>query len=156
MTDEMHTEASQPATKGDLSVLHVEVGQLKGDVEHLKDDVSLLKDDVGHLKNDVSLLKTDVGLLKDEFRAFRSEFGSFRIEIREMFRPVMITLAHHTAELADIRGYVKDKLVTREEFHSRMDGFAGRVDDSDYSSAKNRVRLDEHEKRISALESRRA
>ncbi len=79
-----------------------------------------------------------------------------RDEMRELLRPINITLAHHTAELADIRGYIKAKMVTREEFHSRMDGFAGRVDDFDYSSAKNRSRLDEHEKRISALEEKRA
>lgn len=106
MTDEMHTEANQPATKG---------------------DIALLKGDISQLKN----------------------------EIREMLRPAFITLAHHTAELADIRGYMKDKMVTRDEFHSRMDGFAGRVDDFDYSAAKNRSRIDEHEKRISALEAKR-
>jgi len=37
-----------------------------------------------------------------------------------------------------------------------MDGFAGRVYDLDYSSAKNRARIDEHEKRISALETKHA
>lgn len=43
--------------------------------------------------------------------------------------PITITLAHHTAELADIRGHIKDKMVTREEFHARMDGFSGRTQD---------------------------
>lgn len=93
--------------------------------------------------------KADIGLLRDEFK-------SFRTEMREMFRPVLLTLEHHTAELADIRGYLKDKVVTRDEFHSRMDGFTGRVEDFDYSSAKNRVRIDEHERRISALETKHA
>ena len=46
-------------------------------------------------------------------------------------------------------------MVTRDEFHSRMDAFSGRVYDQDYSTAKNRVRLDEHEKRIAALEAKR-
>jgi hypothetical protein len=72
---------------------------------------------------------------KAEFRASQAEFRSsqreFRDELRSEFRALAITLAHHTAELADIRGYMKDKLVTRDEFHSRMD---------------------EHERRISALE----
>ncbi len=35
-----------------------------------------------------------------------------------------------------------------------MDGFTGRVVDSDYSTAKNRERLDDHAKRIKALEDR--
>ncbi|OGR91694.1 MAG: hypothetical protein A2V88_03715 [Elusimicrobia bacterium RBG_16_66_12] len=145
----MRPDTHEPATKGDL-------GLLKG-------DISLLKDDVGSLKGDVSSLK-------DEFMAFRAEMRDmFRpvlltlehhtaelADIRETFRPIHIALAHHTAELADIRGYLKDKMVTRDEFHSRMDGFTGRVDDFDYSSAKNRARLDEHEKRISALETKHA
>lgn len=61
-----------------------------------------------------------------------------RNDMREMLRPITLTLAHHTAELADIRGHIKDKMVTREEFHSRMDGFTGKVQDFEYSSAKNR------------------
>ena len=79
-----------------------------------------------------------------------------RDDIREMLRPITITLAHHTAELADIRGHIKDKMVTREEFHSRMDGFTGRVDDFDYSAAKNRARLDDHSRRIKVLEEKSA
>lgn len=84
----------------------------------------------------------------------KAEFAAFRTELREMFRPIGVTLANHTAELADIRGHIKDKMVTRDEFHSRMDGFAGRVKDFDYSSAKNLTRLDDHERRIDALEKR--
>ena len=131
MTDEMHTEANQPATKGDMT---------------------LMKGDMSLLKSDVTLLKDDLGLLRGEFKVFRVEM---REMLQEMLRPIFITLANHTAELADIRGYMRDKLVTRDEFHSRMDGFTGRVDDFDYSSAKNRDRLDQHEKRISALEAKR-
>ena len=55
-------------------------------------------------------------------------------------------------ELRVVRGHIKDKMVTRDEFLSRMDGFTGRVDDSDYSSAKNSARLNDHAKSISALE----
>jgi len=75
-------------------------------------------------------------------------------DIRDLLRPIAATLAHHTAELADIRGYIKTSLVTRDEFHNRMGGFARRVEDHDYSSAKNLDRLDQHEKRIRALEDR--
>jgi len=95
--------------------------------------------------------------LRDEFRTgLESQSKSLRDEFRTEFQKIHVTLSHHSAELADVRGYLKDKLVTRDEFHSRMDGFAGRVDDYDYSAAKNRARLDEHEKRISALEAERS
>lgn len=100
--------------------------------------------------------KGELRLMRSDIAVIRDDIGAFRNEIREALRPITITLAHHTAELADIRGHIKDKMVTRDEFHSRMDGFAGRVEDFDYSSAKNRSRLDDHEKRIIALEEKRA
>lgn len=62
----------------------------------------------------------------DNEPATKGDLRSFQTEMRELFRPITITLAHHTAELADIRGHIKDKMVTREEFHSRMDGFTGK------------------------------
>ena len=83
-------------------------------------------------RGDLRQLKGDVRLLQGELQTFRSEirgdFATFREEIRDLIRPITITLAHHTAELADIRGHIKDKMVTRDEFHSRMDGFTGRVE----------------------------
>ena len=100
--------------------------------------------------------QADIVVVRGEMMGMRGEMRGMRDEMRELFRPISIALTNHTAELADIRGHIKAKMVTREEFHSRMDGFAGRVDDFDYSSAKNRSRLDEHEKRISALEEKRA
>lgn len=36
-------------------------------------------------------------------------------------------LAQHSAEFADIRHYMKTELVTRSEFHARMDAFVRRV-----------------------------
>lgn len=129
MTDEMRTDGNEPATKADLRAFAT--------------------------KADLRAFAT-----KSEFQTFREEilgeFKSFRAEMRDMIRPIAITLANHTAELADIRGYMKDKMVTRDEFHSRMDAFTGRVDDYDYSAAKNRDRLDSHEKRIRALEGKRS
>ena len=92
--------------------------------------------------------------------ATKADFATFRDDIigavRDMIRPLALATAHHSAELADIRGYMKDKLVTRDEFHSRMDGFARRVEDQDWSAAKNRDRLDDHEKRIRSIEEKRA
>ena len=100
--------------------------------------------------------KGDLRAVQGDVQAMRGDIARMRDEVRDLLRPVIVTLAHHTAELADIRGHVKDKMVTREEFHSRMDGFTGRVDVFDYSSAKNRERLDDHAKRISALEEKTA
>ena len=122
MGEALSSSENEPATKGDLSAVRAD---LRGEMADMRSDMALMRDDI---------------------------VTSLRTEIREMLRPITITLANHTAELADIRGHIKDKMVTRDEFHARMDGFTGRVDDSDYSSAKNRDRLDDHAKRISALE----
>ena len=100
------------------------------------------------------------GELRAGLASVRADIASLREALRDdvsmMLRPITITLAHHTAELADIRGHIKDKMVTREEFHSRMDGFSGRVQDFEYALSKNREMLADHAKRISALEERRA
>lgn len=76
--------------------------------------------------------------------------------VRDMIRPLAVDVVHLKADVADVRGHIKDKLVTREEFHSRMDGFARRVEDHDWSAAKNRARLDDHESRLKSLEDERA
>lgn len=122
----------------------------------MRDDgrVPATKADLGAVQDDLGSLRGNFGSLQGDFANFRNEFKEFREEMRDMFRPIRITLAHHAAELADIRGYIKDKLVTRDEFHSRMDAFTGHVQDQDYSSAKNRARLNDHEDRISAIEKR--
>lgn len=127
MSGDMRDAGQQPATKADLREFAT------------KTDLNAFA-----TKADLNAFMT-----KADFAEFR---GELREELRVMFRPILATLANHTAELADIRG----KMVTRDEFHSRMDAFAGRVDDFDYSSAKNRSRLDDHEKRIAALEEKRA
>lgn len=148
MSDEMRDDGHLPATKSDLRGFAT------------KADLSAFA-----TKADLADLATKLEMnfaTKADLNAFatkadmKTEFAIFRAEIHDLFRPIAITLAHHTAELADIRGHIKEKMVTRDEFHSRMDGFAGRVADFDYSSAKNRARLDEHEARIRALENKTA
>ena len=154
MNDDMLNDGNQPATKADLSRFAT-----KADLGRFA-----TKADLGRFatKADLSQFATKADLRRFATKAdlsqfpTRTDFNSFRDEIRQLLRPIAVTLAHHTAELADIRGYIKDKLVTRDEFHSRMDAFTGKVDDYDYSSAKNRDRLDAHEKRITALEQKRA
>lgn len=133
MSDEMREDGHLPATKADLRDFAT-----KADLRHFA------------TKTDLDRFAT-----KDDLAGFATK--SDIAEIRELLRPIAtiaMTVAHHSAELADIRSHIKDKMVTRDEFHSRMDGFAGRVKDFDYSAAKNLVRLDDHEKRIDALEKR--
>ena len=137
MTEKMRDDGHLPATKADLSGFATKADLLdfatKAD---LRDFAT---------KSDLRDFPT-----KGEIAAMRDDIIT---AVRDMIRPLALTTAHHSAELADIRGYMKDKLVTRDEFHSRMDGFARRVDDFDWSAAKNLDRLDDHEKRLKKLES---
>ncbi|MCM2304915.1 MAG: hypothetical protein NDJ72_09450 [Elusimicrobia bacterium] len=157
MTDEMRNDGHLPATKADLNAFATKTDL---NVFATRTDLNAFA-----TKADMADLATKLDMnfaTKADLSAFatkadmKAEFAAFRSEIHDLFRPIAITLAHHTAELADIRGHIKEKMVTRDEFHSRMDGFAGRVADFDYSSAKNRARLDEHEERIRALENKNA
>ena len=138
----------EPATKGDLRELAT------------KAEFGGLREEFNGLREEFNGLRGEFNELRGEFKSFRDEmlgeFRSFRDEIRDMVRPIAIMVAKHTAELADIRGYLRENMVTRDEFHSRMDAFSGGVYDQDYSTANNRVRLDEHERRIAALEAKRA
>lgn len=125
MSDEMREDGHLPATKADLREFAT-----KADLERFA-----MKADLQDLRADLSALPTKADLI-------------------ELVRPIVATLANHTAELADIRSHIKEKMVTRDEFYSTMEGYAGRVQDFDYSAAKNLTRLDEHERRIDALEKR--
>lgn len=74
------------------------------------------------------------------------------------------TIRSIAVEQARARGdieWLKDNMVTRTEYKAgmdlilgKLDGIAGKLEDSRYDSAKNLVRLDEHERRIKALETK--
>lgn len=109
------------------------------------------------MREDGHLPVTKADLRGFATKADFAELKSDVADIRELLRPIAtiaMTVAHHSVELADIRRHIKEKLVTREEFYSTMDGYARRVENFDYSSAKDLTRLDDHEKRIDALEKR--
>ena len=149
---DMHDAAQQPLTKADLLAALASFGaEFKAENESMRTEFRA--DGQSTREEFRSAFQTGTQQLREESRsAFQAGTQKLREEFRSDFKRIFVMLAHHSSELADIRGYIKDKLVTREEFHSRMDGFTGRVDDFDYSAAKNRARLDDHEKRLTALE----
>ncbi|UPT73261.1 MAG: hypothetical protein M0D55_15425 [Elusimicrobiota bacterium] len=89
------------------------------------------------------------GFLRDALRDFAT-----KNDIEAMLLPIRALLVKHSEELSEIRTHIREKLVTKDEFHHRMDAFAGRLVDEDYRAAKSRARLDDHETRITALEKR--
>ena len=70
--------------------------------------------------------------------------------VRDMgktLRRVAATTSNTGAELADLKKYVRQELVTKDEFHERMDGFAGRLEDFKLHSAHQEDRISQLEKR---------
>lgn len=129
-------------------------------MDDMRKELSAMKSDMGAMRKDIEGLrksaKTDIKALRSDMRAFEgrldARFDAFRDEIRALFRPVIATLANHTAELADIRSHIKENLVTRHEFYSYMDKFAGKLGDYGDREARGLWRLDDHEARTGALE----
>lgn len=104
--------------------------EMKRELSGLKSDVAGLKSDVGGLKKDVSNLTT-------------------------MARNTSVALARLIRDISDM----KRDMVTKDHYSmlmKRMDGFADMLQDSRWDWGKQKVRLDEHEKRISTLEAKRA
>jgi hypothetical protein len=98
--------------------------------------------------------KGDLAAMKGAFSEFRAEMKADFTEMKDILRRVAITAMNTESRLHDLTRYVHTELVTRKEFHGRMDTFTGRVVDADYSWAKQKQRLDEHARRIAALERR--
>jgi chromosome segregation ATPase len=63
----------------------------------------------------------------------------------KMLRRVVVTTTQTGADLAELKTYVREKLVTKNEFDRRMDGFAGRIDDFRLHMAQQKERLDDLE-----------
>jgi uncharacterized hydantoinase/oxoprolinase family protein len=156
MSDEMQPD-QRPATQADL-----ERFATKTDLERFATKTDLerfaTKTDLERFATKTDLerfaMKTDLERFATK-ADLRTTLKDLTEEIRGFTRQFALEIMNLKTDVSDIRGYMKDKLVTRDEFHARMDGFGRRVEDHDWSAAKNRARLDDHEKRINALEEKR-
>ncbi len=77
--------------------------------------------------------------------------------VEHILRKVVVEQAHARGDIE----WLKENTVTRTEYRAgmdqilgKLDGIAGKIEDSRYGSAKNLDRLDEHERRIRALETK--
>ena len=89
------------------------------------------------MKRDLSGLKNDVG------------------NLTTLARNTSKALSRLIRDIADLR---RD-MSTKDDFSTlmkRMDGFADMLQDSRWDWGKQKVRLDEHEKRITTLEAKRS
>lgn len=78
-----------------------------------------------------------------------------RFEALEGMMHRLIRFAVGTEEtVREMDAYMRGKLVTREEFDHRMDAYAGKAKEADFSLSRHTHRLDEHGERIKRLEDR--
>lgn len=105
--------------------------------------------------------------MKAEFSGVKQRLGDVELrldKVEHRLTTVEATLHNVVVEQARARGdieWLKGNMLTRDEFRTafgviigHLEGLAGKFEDSRYSSAKNAERLDEHEKRIAALEAK--
>ena len=129
--------------------------EMKRELSSLKDDVSVLRTDVSVLKTDVNVLKTDVSVLKTDVGGIKSDVGN----LTSLARNTAKALSCLIGDIAEMKRDMKRDMCTKADFSTlvtRMDGFADMLQDSRWDWGKQKVRLDEHEKRITILEAKRA
>ena len=128
-----------------------ELDGLKSDLSGVKTDVSVLKADLSAVKTDVAVLKTDVSVIKTDVSGLKSDVS----DLKDIYRGLAKSVARLTGDFVDF----KREVMTKNEFSvlmKRMDGFTDILQDSRWDWGKQKVRLDDHEKRISKLEAKRA
>lgn len=135
--------------KRELNGVKAEVGKVNGRLDHVQGRLDGVE---GRLDNVQGQLENVQGRLDH----VESDLHEIKDLLKTSFRSFAASLTSANARLADLTEYVHDKLVTRVEFHDRMDGFAGKVDDMRYDWAKHHARLNDHDKRLTRLEGRRA
>ena len=74
---------------------------------------------------------------------------AIKADIQEALKPIAVIVARHETELRETRDYMRANLVTKDEFHTRMDAFARRMDGFDHSLAKQGERLTDLERKLS-------
>lgn len=125
--------------------------EMKREMKGLKSAVSALEIGFGGLRSDVDGLKKDVSGLKNDVSGLKSDVGN----LATLARNSSVILARLVGDFGDM----KRDVATKDDISmimKRIDGFADMLQDSRWDWGKQKVRLDDHEKRISALETKRA
>jgi archaellum component FlaC len=111
------------------------------------------------MKRELHGVKADIGEVKKRLGRIEANLGGVTSgidELKSMVRRIASTLTKTNADVNEFKEYAHENFVTKGEFHSRMDGLSGKVDDMRFDWSKHQVRLDDHDKRMTKLEGRRA
>ena len=113
--------------------LQKEFKDFKGGLLGLKKEFNDFKGDLSNLQNDFIGFKDDLDYFRGDLSEFKDEFHEFRNETNKNFNEVYSKLDNHTAAIMSLENTV---------------GFYGDM------YKMNKDKIDNHEKRISFLESK--
>jgi chromosome segregation ATPase len=114
-----------------------EIDGLKARATRYEADVRAFFATVRDIQSDLRAMKSDLS----ELPGMKKDIQS----IKETLRRVAVRAAQTGGDLTELKTYVHGNLVTKGEFRTQMDGFAGRIDDFRLHMAQQKERLDDLE-----------
>lgn len=118
-----------------------------------------MRQDIEGLRSDISSLGGRLNAVDQRFEAVDRRFDAIDVRFDRMdavMRTMAAAVVRIEATQADMKSYMLEKFVTRDEFHARMDGFSAKLDESRFRWAVHADTLQRHDERLSALEKRRS
>lgn len=71
---------------------------------------------------------------------------------RAMFRRTMVVVAGMAGDIKEIRAFIRNEAVTKDEMHRHMNGFARMFQEAQLEWGKLALKVNDHEKRLKDLE----
>lgn len=125
--------------------------EMRTELKAFKNEV---REELGGFREEMGGLRKEWGEFREEMAGFRSEMRAVVGDLADSVRKLAIGYASLDGRVTGIEIYMKEKLVTRDEFHSRMDAFSGRLTDAQLHWAHQKERTDDHDRRLTKLEER--
>jgi chromosome segregation ATPase len=156
MSDDMKREigdlkARATRYEADVRAFFKTASDIKSDLKGMKSDMQAVKSDMQAMKSDLQAVKSDLQAVKSDMQTMQGDLSGLpgmKADIQSMketLHRVAVTTAQTSGGLAELKTYVHTNLVTKNEFRTEMDGFAGRIDDFRLHMAQQKERLDDLE-----------
>jgi len=148
----MPVPASAPATKADLALLKTDLSEA---VESVKTDVAVLKTDVAVLKTDVAGLKTDVAGLKTDVAGLKTDMADVKSELSASTKRLALGILETNVRMDRLAEGLREEMrALRSDVSDKLDTAVSRMETLWRESVVLPRVVDDHERRITALEAR--
>jgi chromosome segregation ATPase len=149
MSDDMKREigdlkARATRYEADVRAFFKTASDIKSDLKGMKSDMQAVKSDMQAMKSDLQAVKSDMQTMQGDLSGLPGMKADIQ-SMKETLHRVAVTTAQTSGGLAELKTYVHTNLVTKNEFRTEMDGFAGRIDDFRLHMAQQKERLDDLE-----------